>query len=149
MTSKAPFSLAYLQSGRPLANRIVFMILLMAWILPSLVFAQDTSGTTTTTCSFLTTVSGILNAVSIVVVTIAIIFTGYKVAFAHARISEVAPVLIGAILIGAASQIANIFLKSSSSNNGATACSGTTTSMVVHHALDHVAAVVHLLTTYA
>jgi type IV secretion system protein VirB2 len=147
MTSKAPFSLAYLQSGRPLANRIVYMILLMALILPSLALAQDTSGTTTTTCGFLSTVSGVLNAVSIVVVTIAIIFTGYKVAFAHARISEVAPVMIGAILIGAASQIANIFLKSSASSNGATAC--TTTGMVVHHALDHVAAVVHLLTTYA
>jgi type IV secretion system protein VirB2 len=150
MTPKAPFSLAYFQSGRPLANRIVFMLLVMALLLPGLALAQqDTSGTTQTTCGFLTTVSGILNAVSIVVVTIAIIFTGYKVAFAHARISEVAPVLIGAVLIGAASQIANIFLKTSSSNNGATACTGTTTSMVVHHALDHVAAVVHLLTTYA
>jgi type IV secretion system protein VirB2 len=151
MTPKAPFRLASLQPGSPLANRIVLMILLMACILPSLALAQggDTSGTTNTTCGFLTTVSGILNAVSIVVVTIAIIFTGYKVAFAHARISEVAPVLIGAVLIGAASQIANIFLKTSSSNNGATACSGTTTSMVVHHAMDHVAAVVHLLTTYA
>jgi type IV secretion system protein VirB2 len=148
MTPKAPFRLAHLQSGSPLANRIVFMIVLMALILPGLALAQgDTSGTTTTTCGFLTTVSGILNAVSIVVVTIAIIFTGYKVAFAHARISEVAPVLIGAVLIGAASQIANIFLKSSSTSNGDTACS--TTGMVVHHALDHVAAVVHLLATYA
>jgi type IV secretion system protein VirB2 len=143
MTPK--FSLSYLQSGRPLANRIMYMILVMAWLLPSLAFAQDASSTVSTTCGFMGSVSTVLNALSIVVVTIAIIFTGYKVAFAHARISEVAPVLIGAVLIGAASQIANMFLKGSA---GSSACSTTTTGLVPH-ALDHVAAVVHLLTTYA
>jgi type IV secretion system protein VirB2 len=146
MTPKVPFSLAYFQSGRPLANRIMFMILLMAWILPNLALAQtDSSGTVTTTCGFLGNVQLVLNAISIVVVTIAIIFTGYKVAFAHARISEVAPVLIGAVLIGAASQIANIFLKNSA---GGSACSQTS-GFMIHHALDHVAAVVHILATYA
>ncbi|RDS83481.1 type IV secretion system protein [Dyella psychrodurans] len=121
-----------------------FAIIAAVMILPGLALAQggDTSGTTTTTCGFLTNVQGILNAVSIVVVTIAVIFTGYKVAFAHARISEVAPVLIGAILIGAASQIAKIFLAGSA---GGSACSAGLTS----HALDHVAAVAHLLTAYA
>jgi type IV secretion system protein VirB2 len=145
MIQRVTFSFAYLRSRRRFANRVAFMILILAWILPSLVLAQDTSGTTTATCGFLTTVSGILNAVSIVVVTIAIIFTGYKIAFAHARIGEVAPVMIGAILIGAASQIANIFLKNSS---GASACSATTGALVTH-ALDHVVAAVHILTTYA
>jgi type IV secretion system protein VirB2 len=147
MTPKAPFRLASLQAGSPLANRIVLMIVLMAMILPGMALAQgDQSGTVTTTCGFMSNVTVVLNAISIVVVTIAIIFTGYKVAFAHARISEVAPVLIGAVLIGAASQIANIFLKSSANSGGATACSAAS---LVPHTLDHVAAVVHLITTYA
>ncbi len=47
---------------------------------------------------------------SIIVVTIAVVFSGYQIAFAHKRIGDVAPVLIGAILIGAAGQIAKMFL---------------------------------------
>jgi type IV secretion system protein VirB2 len=59
--------------------------------------------------------------VSIVVVTIAIIFSGYQIAFAHKRIADVAPVMIGAILIGAASQIAGMFLSNSSGSNACSA----------------------------
>jgi type IV secretion system protein VirB2 len=147
MLEKTPFGPAHLQFGRSLINRITFMMMMALSLLPSLVLAQDTSGTTTATCGFLTNVSGILNAVSIVVVTIAIIFTGYKIAFAHARIGEVAPVLIGAILIGAASQIANIFLKNSSAGNSCSA--NTAAEIMATHMLNHVTAVVHILTTYA
>lgn len=144
MTPKVSFFQVSPQSGRLFANAFVFMILMAVLLLPSLAFAQtDQSGTTTTTCGFLSTVRDILNAVSVVVVTIAVIFTGYKVAFAHARISEVAPVMIGAVLIGAASQIAKIFLSGSS---GTTACTQTG---LTSHALDHMAVVVHLLMNYA
>jgi type IV secretion system protein VirB2 len=62
----------------------------------------------------MTSIKDLLNAISILVVTIAVIFAGYQIAFAHKRIADVAPVLIGAILIGAASQIANMFLATSS-----------------------------------
>jgi type IV secretion system protein VirB2 len=47
---------------------------------------------------------------SIAVVTIAVIFAGYQIAFAHKRIGDVAPILIGGVLIGAAGQIARMLL---------------------------------------
>jgi len=59
-------------------------------------------------------VQSLLKAISILVVTIAVIFAGYQIAFAHKRISEVAPVLIGAVLIGAAATIATMFITTSS-----------------------------------
>jgi type IV secretion system protein VirB2 len=59
---------------------------------------------------FLDNIRGLLNIASAVVVTIAIIFAGYQIAFAHKRISDVAPILIGGFLIGAAAQIANMLI---------------------------------------
>ena len=52
----------------------------------------------------------IVNLASIAVVTIAVIFAGYQIAFAHKRISDVAPILIGGFLIGAAAQIAKMLV---------------------------------------
>jgi len=51
-----------------------------------------------------------LSLIAVSVVTIAIIFAGYQIAFAHKRIADVAPVLIGGVLIGAAGQIAKMLL---------------------------------------
>jgi len=116
-------------------------------ILPSVAFGQgDATEAIQTTCGFAGDVKAILNAVSIIVVTIAVIFSGYQIAFAHKRIGDVAPVLIGAILIGAASQIATMFLKSSSAGGGGTACP---TTGIVSHLFDHYAVVMHLLNHYA
>ena len=61
---------------------------------------------------FLNNIGAILNAASIVVVTIAIVFAGYQIAFNNKRISEVAPVLLGGVLIGGASQIAVMLINS-------------------------------------
>lgn len=61
-------------------------------------------------CGFFDNISGLLNLASIAVVTIAIIFAGYQIAFAHKRISDVAPILIGGLLIGAASQVAKMLI---------------------------------------
>lgn len=112
----------------------LFMFMCFAasvWLLPTLAFAQgDALGAT---CGVANSFHTLLNAVSIVVVTIAVIFSGYQIAFAHKRISDVAPVLIGAVLIGAAGQIAKLFLGDSSADG----CSGAT------------GAVVHLLMNYA
>lgn len=122
------------------------------FVMPATAFAfPDDGGLGATTCGFLTNITGVLNAVSIVVVTIAVIFSGYQIAFAHKRISEVAPILIGGILIGAASQIASLFLKSSSSVGGGTACAlpGAATGAVLTHAMDHYAVVMHFLNHYA
>lgn len=77
-----------------------------ALVLPELAMATP-SAFQTKTCGFLQNITGLLNIASIAVVTIGIIFAGYQIAFAHKRISDVAPIMIGALLIGAAGQLAN------------------------------------------
>lgn len=76
---------------------------------PDLAFAQDRDFEGQT-CGFLSQITGLLGIASIAVVTIAIIFAGYQIAFAHKRISEVAPILIGGLLIGGAGQLAGWIL---------------------------------------
>lgn len=73
-------------------------------------FAQGFAGTDQKVCGFFDNVNGLLNMASIAVVTIAIIFAGYQIAFAHKRIGDVAPILIGGLLIGAAGQVAKMLL---------------------------------------
>ncbi|MBS0341105.1 MAG: TrbC/VirB2 family protein [Proteobacteria bacterium] len=85
-------------------------------VAPGLALAQADGGLAQTTCGFLSKIKDVLNAVSIVVVTIAVIFSGYQIAFAHKRIGDIAPVFIGALLIGAAGQIAKLFLSDTSGN---------------------------------
>ncbi|OAX87139.1 hypothetical protein A7D16_17290 [Xanthomonas nasturtii] len=85
-------------------------------------------GTDTQVCGFLNNVKKLLNMGSIAVVTIAVIVAGYQIAFAHKRISEVSPILIGGVLIGAAGQIANMILQNKDANNGD--CSGVGASLV-------------------
>jgi type IV secretion system protein VirB2 len=72
------------------------------------------SGDITVVNDFLNNIGTILNAASLVVVTIAIVFAGYQIAFNNKRISEVAPVLLGGVLIGGASQIAAMLINSGS-----------------------------------
>ncbi|TWT17287.1 TrbC/VirB2 family protein [Luteimonas marina] len=78
--------------------------------LPELALAQDGTGARGRVETFFTNINGLLNVASIAVVTIAVIFAGYQVAFNHKRIGDVAPVLIGGFLIGAAGQIAKMLL---------------------------------------
>ena len=78
--------------------------------LPDLAFAQDFAGADEKVCGFFDSINGLLNLASIAVVTIAVIFAGYQIAFAHKRISDVAPILIGGLLIGAAGQIAKMLI---------------------------------------
>ena len=77
---------------------------------PELAFAQDGSGAKTSVTTFFTNLNGLLNVASIAIVTIAVIFAGYQIAFNHKRVGDVAPVLIGGFLIGAAAQIAKMLL---------------------------------------
>ena len=80
-----------------------------ALLLPLVAMAQDTAATGKVT-SFFNNINGLLNAASLAVVTIAVIFAGYQIAFAHKRFSDVAPVLIGGFLIGAAAQLAKMLV---------------------------------------
>lgn len=84
----------------------------LAAVIASPAFAQggDFAGTDIKVCGFFDNVNGLLNMASIAVVTIAIIFAGYQIAFAHKRIADVAPILIGGLLIGAAGQVAKMLL---------------------------------------
>ena len=80
---------------------------------PGLALAQaapDFGGTDSKVTGFLQSINGLLNLASIAVVTIAVIFAGYQIAFAHKRIADVAPILIGGFLIGAAAQIAKMLV---------------------------------------
>jgi type IV secretion system protein VirB2 len=61
--------------------------------------------------TLLTVVSGLQGA-GIAVVTVAIIWAGYKMIFQHARWTDVATVVLGAVLIGAATTIANWLIPS-------------------------------------
>lgn len=70
----------------------------------------DFGGTDGKVCGFLGSINSLLNMASIAVVTIAVIFAGYQIAFAHKRIADVAPILIGGMLIGAAGQIAKMLI---------------------------------------
>ncbi len=67
----------------------------------------------------------ILKVVSVSIVTIAIVFAGYQIAFAHKRLSDVAPILIGGLLIGGAAAIAGWFTAdwmNSTASGALTAC---------------------------
>ena len=134
------------QSLRADLRTLVNTTLVAALVVPGLAMAQGVGGTDAigTTCGFLGSILGLLNAVSIVVVTIAIIFSGYQIAFAHKRITDVAPIMIGAILIGAAGQIAKMFLSGSASNN---ACSPQAT--IWTPVMDHLASAAQLLIQHA
>ncbi|HWU76912.1 MAG TPA: TrbC/VirB2 family protein [Rhodanobacter sp.] len=124
-----------LRSSRAHLGMFLYLAVLIALVMPSLAFGQDATDTINTTCKFATNINMILNAISVVVVTIAVVFSGYQIAFAHKRIGDVAPVLIGAVLIGAAGQIAKMFLAGSTTAAGATQC----TASLVSHALSHYA----------
>lgn len=76
---------------------------------PTAVWAQ-LAESSDSVCTFFKNINGILNIASVAVVTIAVIFAGYQIAFAHKRIADVAPILIGGLLIGAAAQIAKMLI---------------------------------------
>jgi type IV secretion system protein VirB2 len=77
--------------------------------LPEMAFAQ-TADAESRVKGFLNNINGLLNIASLAIVTIAVIFAGYQIAFAHKRISDVAPILIGGFLIGAAAQLAKMVI---------------------------------------
>lgn len=108
---------------------------LMLAVMMTPVFASSGTGRLSATqenvCGFVDNINSLLSWASIAVVTIAIIFAGYQIAFAHKRISDVAPILIGAFLIGAAGQIASMILPDNSED-----CSAGTTAY--HYVIDSV-----------
>ncbi|MCW5660122.1 MAG: TrbC/VirB2 family protein [Burkholderiaceae bacterium] len=78
-------------------------VLMAATATPHLALAQGFDKINTT----VTNVEAILVTVSIAVVTIAIIWAGFKMIFQGARLADVANVLIGGTLIGGAAAFAS------------------------------------------
>ena len=111
---------------RSLKTALMAVAFVAAVFVPD-VFAQTNfGGTDKKVCGFFDNINGLLNIASIAVVTIAVIFAGYQIAFAHKRIGDVAPILIGGLLIGAAGQIAKMLL----GDGNASSCSGATTAIM-------------------
>ncbi|PBJ82592.1 type VI secretion protein [Lysobacteraceae bacterium NML93-0399] len=98
------------------AGRLMFAAASLA--MPALVWAQNVGAATERVRGFFDDVTGLLKVASIAVVTIAIIFAGYQIAFNHKRIGDVAPVLIGGFLIGAAAQLTQMLLSTDDSGLG-------------------------------
>ena len=91
--------------NRNLSNKCLGQVgaaALMA-VAPALVRAQGFDKIQTT----VTNVNDILVAISIAVVTIAIIWAGFKMIFQGARLADVANVLIGGTLVGGAAAFAS------------------------------------------
>lgn len=99
------------------------MLFIAMLSVPNLLFAAagtvDFGETCSTAKSFFTGISGMLKTISVIVITVAIIFAGYQIAFAHKRISDVAPILLGSLLIGAAATIAAMLMSTDSSAGAA------------------------------
>ncbi|WP_429002530.1 TrbC/VirB2 family protein [Xanthomonas sacchari] len=119
--------------------KIIGMAALKAAMFTAAVFASgaamatgtDYAGADQKVCGFLGKTNNILNMASIVVVTIAVVFAGYQIAFAHKRVAEVAPVLLGGVLIGAAGQLAKMLI----GDTGQTSCTAAIT--LVQHAMQY------------
>lgn len=101
-----------MQSSHARIRSYLMLALFAMLLLPCAAFAQGNACSDVTT--YLGTFQTLLKAISIGVVTIAVIFAGYQIAFAHKRISEVAPIFIGSVLIGAAAEIASMFITTGS-----------------------------------
>ncbi|WJI16839.1 TrbC/VirB2 family protein [Pseudoxanthomonas winnipegensis] len=106
--------------------------ILLGAVLALPAFAQNNGygDTADSVCGFFGSVNNILTIASIAVVTIAVIFAGYQIAFAHKRIGDVAPILIGGLLIGAAGQIAAMVMPKNE-NSSKCMTTGATASMIV------------------
>jgi type IV secretion system protein VirB2 len=137
------FNKAIAQTKNPLLT-VTLMFLAVAFVMmPELAFAQnpDTAETQTKVCGFFSGISTILNAASVVVVTVAVLFSGYQIAFAHKRISEVTPPLLGGVLIGAAAQIAKMVV---GKQDQCGASSGGATSSFMIDAIHAATQIIHL-----
>lgn len=124
---------------------IAMMALTAALILPSIAFA-DAGDAQDNICNVLNTINKLLSVASVIVVTIAIIFAGYQIAFAHKRISDVAPALIGGVLIGAAAQIAKMVIGGSDTSGK---CAPTQVNGMTSMLIDHLHSATQILQHYA
>jgi type IV secretion system protein VirB2 len=109
---------------------IVALVAVVALAFPELAFAQESAAAEGRVTSFFDNINNLLNVASIAIVTIAVIFAGYQIAFNHKRIGDVAPVLIGGFLIGAAAQITRMIVPEDVTSGG----TGMVVQMLINYA---------------
>ena len=86
--------------------RLCFLSLLMtSVILPAPAYAQIAKLN-----AVMTMVQTALLSIAVVAFTIAILWAGYKMAFQHAKWSEVANIVIGGVFVGGAAAIATLLV---------------------------------------
>lgn len=106
------FFTSYLKSICENKKSTISMLILMSLSFCSQAFAAGGSGTDGVYSMF-NQILTVLQGLSIVVVTIAFIWAGYKVLFKGANVMEVGGPLLGAVLIGAAPWLADLLLAGS------------------------------------
>lgn len=109
------------EQARDALSTSLVSIAILAIVFTPDALAAGFGGADTKVCGFFDNINGLLNIASIAVVTIAVIFAGYQIAFAHKRISDVAPILIGGLFIGAAGQIATMLIGDTGESCGTSA----------------------------
>ena len=82
----------------------------LALAVMALVLANPALAQVEQVTSGITTIKNILMGVAGLVVTIAIMWAGFKMVFQHAKFGDIANVFIGAMLIGAAAGIAGVLI---------------------------------------
>ncbi|MDR0761771.1 MAG: TrbC/VirB2 family protein [Campylobacteraceae bacterium] len=90
-------------------TKVFVAVLFCGFLLPDFALAQMELNTVQGTLENILTA---LRALSMVTVTIAILYVGYKVLFGGATFKELMPVIIGAIVIASCAEIAGLLLRS-------------------------------------
>ena len=109
LATTSPFA-SGARAGRMLPRLLCLAVCAVFLLLPEMAHAAEDLSDGGKVGEFLGKVKAALVPISVTVVTIAFIFAGYQIAFNHKRITDVAPVLVGAIVIGAAAQLAGWFI---------------------------------------
>jgi type IV secretion system protein VirB2 len=103
------------QIKRNTTSLLMAVLFVAVLAVPNFAFASAFAGAEGKACGFMQNITSILNILSLAVVTAAIMFCGYQIIFQHKRISDCTSILIGALFIGAAGQIAKMMLGNSAS----------------------------------
>jgi len=89
------------------SNKHLLLVAVALLIFTNTAFAQ--AGPPAQIATTLTNISTWLTSIGIVIITIAVMWAGYKMAFAGARFMDVSNIFIGAAIAGAAGVIAGWF----------------------------------------
>lgn len=87
------------------SRQVVVMVLMSMLMAAQPAFAQIDKVNTT-----MTMIQNVLVGVSLIAFTIALMWAGFKMAFQHAKWSEISNIVIGGILVGGAAAIAALLV---------------------------------------